>query len=252
MRTSAVAAFFFTLAVLASLAEGRHSKRRRYHHGRRHSSAFVDEIQISRQLRSALASYVKPDECQERDDDLAISRGRTCQRKCDSDSACLNDRKLCLCDGVCGMSCIRPEKECPELPDPPHGQVHLTGRWKIISEFLRIPENSCWKFWNVLMADWDKPRQAVAAFCNLWLGDFCFWWGGKQQHLKMCSSFRHFSSKLSTQLDPCNKFWFKKQIHMVLNQYTVHPYSVWTDMLVLEFGLNLKVDAKVVQQLQPS
>ena len=40
-----------------------------------------------------------------------------------ADSDCLNDRKLCLCDGACGMSCIRPEKECPELPDPPHGQV---------------------------------------------------------------------------------------------------------------------------------
>ena len=26
------------------------------------------------------------------------------------------------------MSCVRPEKECPELPDPDHGQVHLTGR----------------------------------------------------------------------------------------------------------------------------
>ena len=25
-------------------------------------------------------------------------------------------------------SILRPEKECPELPDPSHGQVHLTGR----------------------------------------------------------------------------------------------------------------------------
>ena len=32
---------------------------------------------------------------------------RSCQRKCASDSDCLNDRKLCLCDGQCGMSCIR-------------------------------------------------------------------------------------------------------------------------------------------------
>ena len=23
---------------------------------------------------------------------------------------------------------FRPEKECPELPDPDNGQVHLTGR----------------------------------------------------------------------------------------------------------------------------
>ena len=44
------------------------------------------------------------------------------------DAGCQNKRKLCLCDGLCGMSCVRPEKECPELPDPDHGQVHLTGR----------------------------------------------------------------------------------------------------------------------------
>ena len=53
---------------------------------------------------------------------------KTCQRQCKSDDDCKNERKLCLCDGACGMSCIRPERECPELPDPPHGQVHLTGR----------------------------------------------------------------------------------------------------------------------------
>ena len=68
-----------------------------------------------------------------------------------SDAGCQNKRKLCLCDGLCGMSCVRcvitslhdmtlhhscdhhddifrPEKECPELPDPDNGQVHLTGR----------------------------------------------------------------------------------------------------------------------------
>ena len=44
------------------------------------------------------------------------------------DAGCQNKRKLCLCDSVCGLSCVRPEKECPELPDPEDGQVHLTGR----------------------------------------------------------------------------------------------------------------------------
>ena len=66
---------------------------------------------------------------------------RTCPRKCMADSDCLNDRKLCLCDGACGMSCIRPEKECPELPDPPHGQVNS------ICKFLPISVESaiiCW------------------------------------------------------------------------------------------------------------
>ena len=54
--------------------------------------------------------------------------GMLCVRRCSADKDCTNDRKLCLCDGLCGLSCIRPEKECPELPDPEHGQVQLDGR----------------------------------------------------------------------------------------------------------------------------
>ena len=81
-----------------------------------------------RDYRSAgTLGYAKPDECPPRRTDTVKDgkngKKRTCPRKCSTDSDCLNDRKLCLCDGACGMSCIRPEKECPELPDPPHGQV---------------------------------------------------------------------------------------------------------------------------------
>ena len=98
----------------------------------RHSSALVrhSDLRLERSPQSARAitGYVKPDECGPRDDFAVSSRGRVCPRKCDSDTDCVNDRKLCLCDGICGLSCIRPEKECPELPDPPNGQVHLTGR----------------------------------------------------------------------------------------------------------------------------
>lgn len=94
----------------------------------RHSELSPYRHQRSPQMTRALAGYIKPDECGPRDDFAASNKGRVCQRKCDSDTDCVNERKLCLCDGVCGLSCIRPEKECPELPDPPHGQVHLTGR----------------------------------------------------------------------------------------------------------------------------
>ena len=66
--------------------------------------------------------------CQARNETLAAELGLTCTARCYSDSGCQNRRKLCLCVGPCGLSCIRPEKECPELPDPHHGQVHLTGR----------------------------------------------------------------------------------------------------------------------------
>jgi hypothetical protein len=98
--------------------------RDRHRRGRHH------RLREPRHLRIGAGGslFPKPDECAARDDAVAAAKGRTCQRRCASDKDCLNDRKLCLCDGVCGLSCIRPEKECPELPDPPHGQVHLTGR----------------------------------------------------------------------------------------------------------------------------
>ena len=95
------------------------------------SDGDVDVGEATAEAAAAAAAmlYTKPDECPARDEAAAANAGRTCQRKCETDTDCLNDRKLCLCDGVhCGMSCIRPEKECQELPDPPHGQVHLTGR----------------------------------------------------------------------------------------------------------------------------
>ena len=91
---------------------------------------FSLDLDHFRNLRSTLThGFTKPDECPPRQTesvpDEKNGKKRPCPRKCSTDSDCLNDRKLCLCDGACGMSCIRPEKECPELPDPPHGQVHL-------------------------------------------------------------------------------------------------------------------------------
>merc|ERR1719204_1056990 len=73
-------------------------------------------------------SLIQDESCQPRNEFAARAKGISCVAKCLSDNDCQNKRKLCLCDGICGMSCIRPEKECPELPDPPNGQVHLTGR----------------------------------------------------------------------------------------------------------------------------
>ena len=61
-------------------------------------------------------------------EEAARAQGLSCMTRCLSDGGCQNKRKLCLCDGLCGLSCVRPEKECPELPDPDNGQVHLSGR----------------------------------------------------------------------------------------------------------------------------
>lgn len=92
----------------------------------RPSTAITDDSFLDH-FRDLRSTFEKPDQCPPRKTDTVRDgkngKKRTCPRKCSTDSDCLNDRKLCLCDGACGMSCIRPEKECPELPDPPHGQV---------------------------------------------------------------------------------------------------------------------------------
>ncbi|KAG8223022.1 hypothetical protein J437_LFUL001344, partial [Ladona fulva] len=43
-----------------------------------------------------------------RDEAQATLMGQTCLRKCSSDEDCKSKRKKCLCDGACGMSCIKP------------------------------------------------------------------------------------------------------------------------------------------------
>ena len=122
-----------TIVVLLSLTGqvmARWHKRHRIHHNHHsyhphhYSHSAYQNLTRERQLRSA--AFTKPDECPQR---VGISDGdRICERKCATDSDCKNERKMCLCDGNCGLSCIRPAQECPELPDPPHGQVLVTGR----------------------------------------------------------------------------------------------------------------------------
>ncbi|XP_045762822.1 uncharacterized protein LOC123865673 [Maniola jurtina] len=64
-----------------------------------------------------------------RDEEQATLLGQKCLRKCSSDEDCKSKKKKCLCDGACGMSCIKPDRECPELEQPTDiGTVTLTGR----------------------------------------------------------------------------------------------------------------------------
>lgn len=37
-------------------------------------------------------------------------QGQSCLRKCSSDEDCKSKKKHCLCDGLCGMSCVKPGK----------------------------------------------------------------------------------------------------------------------------------------------
>ncbi|XP_022230589.1 protein lev-9 isoform X2 [Drosophila obscura] len=63
-----------------------------------------------------------------RDEEQATLLGQKCLRKCSSDEDCKSKKKKCLCDGVCGNSCIKPDRECPELAQPTLGQVTVAGR----------------------------------------------------------------------------------------------------------------------------
>lgn len=83
-----------------------------------------------------------------RDEEQATLLGQKCLRKCSSHEDCKSKKKKCLCDGTCGMSCIKPgirkndilvflnmeiikyfsDRECPELPQPELGEVTLSGR----------------------------------------------------------------------------------------------------------------------------
>lgn len=64
-----------------------------------------------------------------RDEEQAGLLGQKCLRKCSTDEDCKSKKKKCRCDGACGMSCIKPERECPELDEIPHGKLMVTGRF---------------------------------------------------------------------------------------------------------------------------
>ncbi|XP_039298453.1 sushi, von Willebrand factor type A, EGF and pentraxin domain-containing protein 1 isoform X2 [Nilaparvata lugens] len=63
-----------------------------------------------------------------RDEELALFLGQKCLRKCSSDEDCKSKKKKCLCDGSCGLSCIKPERECPALENPTLGRVVVSGK----------------------------------------------------------------------------------------------------------------------------
>ncbi|CAH0550197.1 unnamed protein product [Brassicogethes aeneus] len=63
-----------------------------------------------------------------RDEEQATLLGQKCLRKCSSDEDCKSKKKKCLCDGACGMSCIKPDRECPEPEEIAFGSVSASGR----------------------------------------------------------------------------------------------------------------------------
>lgn len=63
-----------------------------------------------------------------RDEEKAGLLGQKCLRKCSTDEDCKSKKKKCRCDGACGMSCIKPERECPELSEIHYGKMTVTGK----------------------------------------------------------------------------------------------------------------------------
>ncbi|KAL0277452.1 UNVERIFIED_CONTAM: hypothetical protein PYX00_004721 [Menopon gallinae] len=63
-----------------------------------------------------------------RDEEQAALLGQKCLRKCSTDEDCKSKKKKCFCDGHCGMSCIKPDRECNDLTSPELGVVTLSGR----------------------------------------------------------------------------------------------------------------------------
>nr|XP_003703173.1 PREDICTED: uncharacterized protein LOC100877094 [Megachile rotundata] len=64
-----------------------------------------------------------------RDEKQAMLFGQKCLRKCSTDEDCKSKKKKCRCDGACGMSCIKPERECPPLTEIQNGVMTVTGRF---------------------------------------------------------------------------------------------------------------------------
>ncbi|KAJ8038243.1 Sushi, von Willebrand factor type A, EGF and pentraxin domain-containing protein 1 [Holothuria leucospilota] len=61
-------------------------------------------------------------ECEQRD---VVAAGRACERACSPDGTCRKQSRECVCDGLCGLSCIR--KRCPQLPAPLNGNVVMNA-----------------------------------------------------------------------------------------------------------------------------
>ncbi|ESP00264.1 hypothetical protein LOTGIDRAFT_225988 [Lottia gigantea] len=50
---------------------------------------------------------------------------RRCSKRCITNQDCVSAKKKCLCDGVCGLSCINPNAGCDLLPPISYGRVDI-------------------------------------------------------------------------------------------------------------------------------
>uniref|UniRef100_A0A672LKB3 Beta-2-glycoprotein 1 n=2 Tax=Sinocyclocheilus grahami TaxID=75366 RepID=A0A672LKB3_SINGR len=82
------------------------------------------------------ASVDTTEQCPERI--LGNERRQTCPKKCQQDKDCGNKRQ-CLCDGQCGLSCVAPGRTCPwPLPPGKNFDVALLSPSPSFSALLEV------------------------------------------------------------------------------------------------------------------
>ncbi|CAK8674354.1 unnamed protein product [Clavelina lepadiformis] len=79
--------------------------------------SWITEIQQQTESElSHLDSICRADLCQ-------VEEGRTCKKPCENDADCRGALKRCVCDDVCGMSCINPKAPCDDLDTFSNGTI---------------------------------------------------------------------------------------------------------------------------------
>ncbi|XP_076821816.1 sushi, von Willebrand factor type A, EGF and pentraxin domain-containing protein 1-like isoform X2 [Clavelina lepadiformis] len=79
--------------------------------------SWITEIQQQTESElSNLDSFCRADLCQ-------VEAGRTCRKSCENAADCRGALKRCVCDDVCGMSCINPKALCDDLDTFSNGTI---------------------------------------------------------------------------------------------------------------------------------
>ncbi|XP_050718385.1 uncharacterized protein LOC126999691 isoform X2 [Eriocheir sinensis] len=103
-----------------------HPRRAASSYSHRYAASIDDEVLEGRKIYKNPRNA--PSVTCPRDEAAILRTGRECLRRCNGDGGCLSRRKICMCDGSCGLSCVNPEKECGDLENPLFGFVEFTGR----------------------------------------------------------------------------------------------------------------------------
>ncbi|XP_077313548.1 beta-2-glycoprotein 1-like [Lithobates pipiens] len=74
--------------------------------------------------------------------------GQTCQKACIQDQECTKKKAKCLCDGDCGMSCIKPRNSCPWPVTIENANTSLNQNMKNFGDHMTVRCNPGFKMAN--------------------------------------------------------------------------------------------------------